>query len=235
MNEFEKILNKIEISELATYFMYGAEPDSINTDAYQERISNAYQEVYAKLKELFPSADKTDAVLQDIISDFALAHSDVYLQAGVLIGFQLYKVLEEGYHSPRAAGISSVIENCMASITKAKITEAKKKQEERQEEKMEARMEAKMKEQDSIMENFFHMRRYGALEKTLSRNEDYQNALRECNEEIEKLDQCGLSKEQQLAVDKAISATNAIGSEYGAAAYRQGFYDAQKLIRELAL
>lgn len=96
-------------------------------------------------------------------------------------------------------------------------------------------MEAKMKEQDSIMENFFHMRRYGALEKTLSRNEDYQNALRECNEEIEKLDQCGLSKEQQLAVDKAISATNAIGSEYGAAAYRQGFYDAQKLIRELAL
>lgn len=212
MKEFSRILDRIEISRIATYFLYGSEPDSVITDSYQARISDAYKEIYAKLTDLFPAADKNDEKLQDIISDFALAHSDVYLQAGVLIGFQLYKVLEEGYHSPKAEGIEKVLKNYAASADGT---------------------QKKQDEDGSLLERFFKERRYHSLENALTENEDYQNAMHECSEEINKLEQYGLSKEQQAAVDKALSATNAIGSEYGAAAYRQGFHDARKLIKEL--
>lgn len=42
-----------------------------------------------------------------------------------------------------------------------------------------------------------------------------------------------LTKGQMKAVDRAISAANASGAEYGKVAYNEGFYDGLKLISEL--
>ncbi len=212
MTEFTKILDRIDISRIAAYFLYGSESTSSITDSYEERISASYKEVYAKLETLFPTADKTDPALQDAISDLALTHSDVYLQVGVLIGFQLYKVLEKEYHSPKAAGIDKVIKNY--------ITSAGKNRKDRQDE-------------DCLLENFFEFRKCHSLEKMLACNEEYQNASRKCEEEVEKLGRQNLNDEQRSAVDKAISAANAAGAEYGAAAYQQGFDDARRLFMEL--
>ncbi len=212
MTEFTKILDRIDISRIAAYFLYGSEPTSAITDSYEERINASYQEVYAKLAALFPAADKTDDSLQDIVSDFALIHSDVYLQIGVLIGFQLYKVLENGYHSPKANGIEQVIKNYAASTAGTRRNQS---------------------ENGSLLESFFEERRLHSLENALNKNEDYRNAVRECEAEIGRLKQCGLSKEQFDTANRAISAANAIGSEYGTAAYRQGFHDARRLTMEL--
>lgn len=56
--------------------------------------------------------------LHDIIADFALVHGDVYLQAGVLIGFQLYKVLEQEYHSPQMTGLDSLLKKYTDSLSR---------------------------------------------------------------------------------------------------------------------
>ncbi len=210
MTEFTKILDRIDISRIAAYFLYGSESTSSITDSYEERISASYKEVYAKLETLFPTADKTDPALQDAISDLALAHSDVYLQVGVLIGFQLYKVLEKEYNSPKAAGIDKVIKNY--------ITSAGNSQKDTQGD-------------DCLLKNFFEFRKCHSLEKMLAGNTEYQNASRKCEEEVEKLSR--QKDEQKSAVDKAISAANAAGAEYGAAAYQQGFDDARRLFMEL--
>ncbi len=211
LTEFSKILDRIDISRIAAYFLYGSEPTSAITDSYEKRISASYQEVYAKLAALFPTADKTEESLQDAVSDFALTHSDVYLQIGVLIGFQLYKVLEEGYHSPKAQGIDRVLKTYTSSAAESR----------------------KSSPESSILESFFRERKAGALESSLNENADYQTEVREYNEEISRLEQSGLSKEQFNTVNKVISAANAIGAEYGTAAYRQGFHDARRLVTEL--
>lgn len=212
MTEFVKILDRIDISRIAAYFLYGSEPASAITDSYEKRINASYQEVYAKLAALFPAADKTDDALQDVVSDFALTHSDVYLQIGVLIGFQLYKVMEEEYHSPKAQGIERVLKNYASSAAEARKNHSGS---------------------SNVLESFFRERKAEALENSLTENADYQNEVQEYNEEMGRLKQAGLSSEQFDAVNKVVSAANAIGAEYGTAAYRQGFHDARRLVMEL--
>lgn len=212
MTEFNRILDRIDISSIAAYFLYGSEPTAAVTTSYEERISASYKEVYTKLEALFPTADKTDESLQDIISDLALAHSDVYLQVGVLIGFQLYKVLEREYHSPKAEGIDKLIKKYIAAAIAAPEGQ---------------------EENGSVLERFFEKRSCPSLEKALAENDRYQKALEECTRETGKLEQCDLNKEQKAAVDRIIAATGVIGAEYGAASYRQGFQDARNLVKEL--
>ncbi len=211
MTEFAKILDRIDISRVAAYFLYGSEPTDAVTDSYEERVSASYKEVYAKLEALFPTASRTDAKLQDVVADFAFAQSDAYLQIGVMIGFQLYKVLDKGYYSPQNAGIDKVIKNYLSSS---------------------APFQDLQQEREHLLDNFLEGNRHHSMENILEKNEGYQHALQECSEEFQKLEQYSLTKEQQSAVDRLVSAANAIGSEYGAAAYRQGFYDARKLMLE---
>lgn len=82
---------------------------------------------------------------------------------------------------------------------------------------------------DILMEERIHK----GLEKALNDNELYQSAQKEVDEAINKLEDVGLSREQNKIVDKAISAANASGAAYGAVAYRQGFNDGIKLMSEV--
>lgn len=76
-------------------------------------------------------------------------------------------------------------------------------------------------------------RMHGALETSLQQDEDFQKATQMSNSEQDNLDKISLSSEQTKAVDKVISANNAVGAEYGRVAYRQGFSDSLKLLSEL--
>lgn len=53
------------------------------------------------------------------------------------------------------------------------------------------------------------------------------------DEALNQLEKVGLSREQNKAVDKALSAANASGAAYGAIAYKQGLYDGIKLMAEV--
>ena len=71
------------------------------------------------------------------------------------------------------------------------------------------------------------------LDELLKRDKLYQEALAEEQSASDIMDSLNLTSEQKKAVDKAVSAANATGSEYGAAAYQMGFHDARKLMLEL--
>ncbi len=91
-------------------------------------------------------------------------------------------------------------------------------------------MEAK---NESLLDILMEERIHKGLEKALNDNELYQSAQKEVDRAINELEKAGLSREQNKVVDKAISATNASGAAYGAAAYRQGFCDGIKLMLEV--
>lgn len=66
------------------------------------------------------------------------------------------------------------------------------------------------------------VRTYKALDRAVGKNKDYLYTLKRQNKTFDRLDNAGLSKEQNAIVDKAISAANDCGAAYGTATYRLG-------------
>ncbi len=85
----------------------------------------------------------------------------------------------------------------------------------------------------SVLDWFFETRSEEALEKWLKEDRNYQKINAEARREIEKIEKIKLSREQWLIVDNALSACNKRSSRYGQMAYKQGFWDAIHLLKEI--
>ncbi|WP_195637792.1 hypothetical protein [Enterocloster bolteae] len=86
---------------------------------------------------------------------------------------------------------------------------------------------------DSVFEILLDERMNKALDQALLTNQSYKNTRKGIDKQYRKLEKTKLSKKQFIAVDKVISAHNFNASEYGRAAYKQGFRDCLMLIQEL--
>lgn len=209
MNEFTKIFERVDIDNLVSYFLYGVDAFEEITDTYAESIRASYDELFSYLQERFPGTDSEDEELGNAICHFASIHGEVHLQVGIIIGFQLYKVLEQGYYNPRGTDIKKIIQNFAVSADNPQKTE------------------------ESLLEDFFEKRINTALKAALISSISYQTTLKRQNESISRLEKCGLSMEQKSEVEEALSASQALNTEYGRQAYKQGFSDAHKLLTEL--
>ena len=89
-----------------------------------------------------------------------------------------------------------------------------------------------MKE-NSLLELLLEERMTGALEKVLSTDVGYQNTCKKINKRVKRLDKTKLNEKQSSAVDRVLTAQNVNSSEYGRAAYRQGFKDGLLLLQEI--
>lgn len=72
-----------------------------------------------------------------------------------------------------------------------------------------------------------------ALDDILKEDQDYQEALAQQQEFLDRLDDLGLSAEQKNVVEKMITANNHTGAVYGAVAYRFGMEDGVRLCAEM--
>lgn len=86
---------------------------------------------------------------------------------------------------------------------------------------------------EPILESLFNMRISAALENTIKNDTQYQQTTKEIQRKIEVVSGMGLSHEQWLTVDDALSACNKRSGDYGRAAYKQGFVDAINLLTEI--
>ena len=84
-----------------------------------------------------------------------------------------------------------------------------------------------------LLDIFVKVRTVKTLDRAVSRNSAYQDALKRQDKAFDRLDNAGLSKEQSAIVDKAISAANNCGAAYGTAAYRLGLQDGIRLTFEI--
>lgn len=85
----------------------------------------------------------------------------------------------------------------------------------------------------SMLELLVRIRTSKSLDRSAAKNRHYRSALRRQDKAFAALDKAGLSKEQRLIVDRAITATNECGTAYGEATYRLGFCDSRRLVSEL--
>lgn len=88
-------------------------------------------------------------------------------------------------------------------------------------------------EQNSMLKLLMEMRIQTAMEERILRDENYQKANVKTRRQIKKIEDIGLSREQWLVVDDALSACNNRSFLHGRTAYYQGFEDAVCLLKEI--
>lgn len=88
-------------------------------------------------------------------------------------------------------------------------------------------------EKEKLLDALAKERMRATLDIVLRSDRNYQSALMEQDKVFDQLESMGLNKEQNTMIDRAISANNAVGAAYGAAAYRLGLQDGIQLASEL--
>lgn len=77
--------------------MYGTDSDIERSETYDKRFKNAFDKIFETLESMFPSVSRHDDTLWGAVMDFSITHNEVYLEMGLIIGFQIYKNLEHGF------------------------------------------------------------------------------------------------------------------------------------------
>lgn len=100
MNEFTEIFQRIDIENISSFLLYGVETNEDITEftkVYAEKMAESYVEVYKNLKRLFPDKTIENDSINDAIAHFTSVHCESYFQIGIIVGFRLYKIMEQRY------------------------------------------------------------------------------------------------------------------------------------------
>ncbi len=124
MNEFERVIDRIHGESVASYLLFGVEPLTKHTEKYSKRIDDSCDKMFDLLQELFPGIDKDDEELGNILLGFASEQGELYFQAGMVMGFQLYKMFEQEYDEIRDYGADKIIRDC--AVVKEMMQKMKK-------------------------------------------------------------------------------------------------------------
>lgn len=205
MHEISDVLKRSKFSNILSYLIYATGEDDTMVESYDSAIDESYETFFDDIESMFSDADRENNKLFDIISEFACVHDDIYFEAGMLVGFQLYKELTEKYEHHADKDISAILE--------------KRKQ------PFDTDHEA-----SSVLESFCMHRLDTALEESIREDKSYQKKDEEIHKAIMRIDKIGLTHNQWKTVDRALSACNARSSGYGEKAYMQGFKDVVNLI-----
>lgn len=208
MNEFENLLNHIKLDKLIGYLMYGTEDAIIERgESYQDRLKAAYEKLINSLEQIFPTADRQKEDLSRAVMDFSIIHNEVYLEMGLLIGFQLCQNMNKAYQNLKKEDIENILNRKEQSNTAGK--------------------------EHPLLDTLFEIRISTALEDVLNEDPEYLETRKQVKKEYQKLEDCHLSSVQMEGVDNLVSAANSSGAAYGRTSYRQGFQDGIKLVSEL--
>ena len=109
MEDFKQILKRVNFDGMISYLMYGVSSKEKQEGTYEERVQDAYDRIFDDLEGKFPTANREDDALYDIVLKFAMALSEVYMEMGVTVGFQLFKNFESNCKNFEAPGLEAEI------------------------------------------------------------------------------------------------------------------------------
>lgn len=94
------------------------ETDVEETVDYEQDLNESYEVFFQKLEDMYSEASRQDDELFRLVTDFAVKHENISFKAGMFIGFQIYKNMEEGYRGHTADSLSA-----LASFLKEEIAD----------------------------------------------------------------------------------------------------------------
>lgn len=111
MNIYTETIEKLDIKALASFLLYNSGAGDIEAlDHVNEKIEASYTVLFDNLEEMFPEADRDNDRLFNTVTDFVKLHDEIYFQAGLILGFQLFKTLEQSYSSLDENFVRSIME-----------------------------------------------------------------------------------------------------------------------------
>lgn len=109
MSEFSEMLERVKLDDMIAYLIWGTDSKIEHIGTYEGRIKESYDKIFIALEEMFPDANRQDDGLYGAILDFSITHSEVYLEMGLILGFQLCKNLEQKYQGFELTDLQSII------------------------------------------------------------------------------------------------------------------------------
>jgi hypothetical protein len=109
MSEFTDMLVRINVDNLLSYLIFGSDSKIKHLGTYEERIQESYNKIFATFEEMFPSVNRQNNDLYGAVMDFSITHNEVYLEMGLIIGFQLFKNMEQKNQNIDLAGMQAII------------------------------------------------------------------------------------------------------------------------------
>ncbi len=123
MEDFKQILKRVNFDGMISYLMYGVSSKEKQEGTYEERVQDAYDSIFDDLEGKFPTANREDDELYDIVLKFAMALSEVYMEMGVTVGFQLFKNFESNCKNFEAPGLEAAIQKNLAALRESERQE----------------------------------------------------------------------------------------------------------------
>lgn len=114
MGELKQMMERAGFESFMEYLIYGAETDHIpvrdeGKDTYQKRIDAAFEELFDRMKCIFPSSGRDRDDLYSAVLDFSIVHQETYTVMGFLAGLRFYADLQKACYSKGGDKIQSVV------------------------------------------------------------------------------------------------------------------------------
>ena len=127
MEELNRMIRKMKVENLARYLMYDVEVDVEETADYEQDLKESYEIFFQKLEDMYQEASRQDDELFRLVTDFAVKHENISFKAGMFIGFQIYKNMEEGYWEHTDSSLSVLASFLKEETEEQEISSEKQK------------------------------------------------------------------------------------------------------------
>ena len=89
MGELHDMVKRSTLESLVAYIMYDSDSTKERITTYEREINSSYERIFSRLEAMFPLADRHDDEFFGTILDFATIHEEVFLEVGMMIGFNI--------------------------------------------------------------------------------------------------------------------------------------------------
>lgn len=97
MGELVGLMENAKLEKLLGLLVYGPDSSRDVLENYDKVLQEKYQETFTKISSIYSGNFGQDEDMRSAIYQMTDVRDDIYFEAGVLFGFQLFKELENGF------------------------------------------------------------------------------------------------------------------------------------------
>ena len=230
MNFAEKIFERATIKGIADYLLYGMIPDR-DDRSYEIRLDDA-DLAYEKAAKQYD--ENGASVLLSAANELVNENASVYMELGLQAGFLLITDLFQNICREKNPTVNNKVPNSHRT-QEEQNPDAKSDEEPDIEFDRDSDADMESEIQRTVLQQFIRNRLDTALEDALRKDQKYQKSKEKAEEKTDRLTKSTFTSEQWELINDALEDSNASASEYGRAAYQQGFFDAIDFFKDIRL
>ena len=226
----ERIFERATVKGVADYLLYGMVPDK-DDRSYETRLDDA-DLIFEKVAKQYgeDGASILLSAADELVNENASIYMELGLQAGILLLADLFQNICRGSNQTVSSTDSNAhkihkeqnadtVFDIDSDTVSAKTADTGKKPEIRH----------------TVLQQFIRNRLDTAMEVALRKDQKYQRSKEKAEAITDRLAKDTFTSEQWELINDALEDSNASASEYGRAAYQQGFFDAVDFFKDIRL